>query len=157
MFAKALALNVLDADEDRMSEDSAGFNSAGPNAAGTLLAPAARALAISLAALICEGVIAPDTLFARGMKHIVANPREASTSVETAAVSLEVSTRTVEAAFTAEGTAFSAELRAMRVQTAHELHLNTPDLSPADVARAAGFSSLSAVYRAVRAEEQRRP
>ncbi|GIT78693.1 hypothetical protein LLS1_03620 [Leifsonia sp. LS1] len=116
------------------------------------LRAAAMEVAHSLARLIAEGDPSELTLFSRAVRLIVDNHADARLTVPRLATLAGVSQRTLQAAFASEGTTVARELRATRTRTAAELRRRSPDLPAADVARAAGFGSVSTLYRALEVE-----
>lgn len=79
------------------------------------------------------------------------NPQLSSAAI---AEHLRMPLRTLQAAFSAEGLTLSSELRRARIETAMRLMRTNPELSQARRAYLSGFSSESALYRALRAHSQ---
>ncbi|MGM7699832.1 hypothetical protein [Microbacterium sp. A84] len=63
-----------------------------------------------------------------------------------------IATRTLQAAFSTQGSTVRRELRQARTRTAQGLRRTHSQLSQAQVARLSGFTSLSAMYRSLHAE-----
>lgn len=89
-------------------------------------------------------------LFARAMELVVAEYADPSLSVSVVAQRLGVASRTLQLAFSAEGTTIGAQLRMVRARAALRLHSSNPALTYSAISRAVGFGSESALYRALR-------
>ena len=76
-------------------------------ARGSLLAAPAQVFAATLAALVCEDLTIPTTLYARAREFIAANYMNANTTLESVATAMDAAPRTIQAAFTASGATFS--------------------------------------------------
>lgn len=99
----------------------------------------------------------PAGLFVRAMEFVVADYADPRISVAVVARRLGVGIRTLQAAFSAEGTTFAAQLRDVRVRAALRLREGNPSLAFAVVSRAVGFGSESSLYRALRLTRGVRP
>lgn len=103
----------------------------------------------ALARLIAEGDPSELTLFSRTMRLIVDNHADPRLSVPRLAELAGVSSRSLQAAFAAEGATVAGELRATRARAAKELRERHPGMPAEQLARTAGFGSVSSLYRAL--------
>jgi AraC-like DNA-binding protein len=83
------------------------------------------------------------------MQVIVAEHADPELAVETLAARMGVAARTLQLAFSHQGTTAGAQLRDVRARAALRLRSNNPALTYAAIARAVGFGSVSAMYRAL--------
>lgn len=98
----------------------------------------------------------PD-LFILAMQLILRDYSQSDISVQWAAGKLHSSIRTVQSAFTRQGTTFSRELRSIRLKAVSELRKRDHRLSLVDAAQAVGFGSSSAFYRAMKKAQSDHP
>lgn len=92
--------------------------------------------------------------FERAKAIIERSFRDPRVTVGDIASVLGVSERTVHAAFAERGTTVMRELRAERARAAVEIRLRAPKMSRKDLARSAGFGSISSMLRALRDIEE---
>ncbi|WP_198147927.1 AraC family transcriptional regulator [Microbacterium sp. XT11] len=111
---------------------------------------AAREIAKSVVTQIVGDARNRVGLFARAMELIVAEHPDPRLSVTIVAQRLGVASRTLQLAFSAEGTTVGAQIRDVRARAALRLHTTNPGLTYAAISRAVGFGSESALYRALR-------
>ena len=117
---------------------------------GSPLRLAAREVARSVILQIIGDSGGRVGLFSRAMELIVAEHADPRLSVNVVAQRLGVANRTLQLAFSAEGTTVGAQIREVRARAALRLHSSNPALTYAAISRAVGFGSESALYRALR-------
>ncbi|WP_232304672.1 helix-turn-helix domain-containing protein [Microbacterium sp. XT11] len=110
---------------------------------------AAREVARSVVMQIVGDASEHHGLFSRAMQVIVADHADPELAVKTLAARMGVSTRTLQLAFSNEGTTAGAQLRDVRARAALRLRSNNPAMTHSAVARAVGFGSVSAMHRAL--------
>jgi AraC-like DNA-binding protein len=110
---------------------------------------AAREVARSVFTQIVGDAREHRGLFSRAMQVIVAEHADPELAVETLAARMGVAARTLQLAFSHQGTTAGAQLRDVRARAALRLRSNNPALTYAAIARAVGFGSVSAMYRAL--------
>lgn len=104
----------------------------------------------SLLRLVVDPGDQGSSLFDRGTSVIERSYRDPRLSVADIASALRVSERTVHAAFAEAGTTVMRELRERRTRAALEIRDRAPEMTRHDLARAAGFGSISSMQRAMR-------
>lgn len=114
------------------------------------LEAAATDVARALAEVMVDGATAAPTLFAQAMQVIVRDHAQQRLNAGSLARTLGRSERTLQAAFAAEGTTPTRELRATRARAAHELRRRTPHATADEISRIVGFGSASSMTRALR-------
>lgn len=120
--------------------------------AGTALAVAARAMVRELVAIAAQEHEAPSSLVGAARLIIRDDFADSRVSVSSIARRLRVSPRTLQAAFTDEGTTVSGELRSARIVAARLIKDANPRMPARELAASAGFGSVSAMTRALRQE-----
>ncbi|GIT79677.1 hypothetical protein LLS1_13460 [Leifsonia sp. LS1] len=129
----------------------------GGSASGAIapLRSAAMEVARALARLIAESDPGELTPFTRAMRLIDEGYADPRLSVPRLAHMIGVSERSLQAVFAAEGTSVAKELRATRARAARELRRARPHAPAHQIATAAGFGSVSSLYRAIDGEAER--
>ncbi len=121
------------------------------------LRTAAELVTRSLLLQAIGGVGEPPSLFVRAMELIVLDHADPRLSVRMIAQRLGVSERTLQGAFSSEGTTARSQLRDVRVRAAIRLHTENDGLPYSAISRAVGFGSESALYRALREHDAAEP
>lgn len=121
------------------------------------LARAGQEVTRSLVEMTIGNRLVKSDLFNLAMRLIVRDFARDGLDVRWAASKLHASVRTLQSAFTKNGTAFSRELRSVRLKAVDELRKRDTQLSVADAALAVGFGSSSAYYRAFKATQEENP
>ncbi len=93
------------------------------------------------------------TLSRRARRFVDENYTNATLTTASVAAGLGVSARTLQAAFAAEQTTLSAELREVRTRAVRRIQEEHPHIPLTNIAAMCGFSSVSAMYRSLRAAE----
>ncbi|WP_162893172.1 helix-turn-helix domain-containing protein [Microbacterium halotolerans] len=117
------------------------------------LASVATEVVRSLVALIADASGPELDTFELGMRTIQREYANPYIGVTDLAAAIGVSERSLQAAFSERGTTVMRELRSKRTSVALETRRQFPAISRADLARTAGFGSLSSLMRAMRADE----
>lgn len=117
------------------------------------LAAASRALVKELIGVLTRDTSVPASLVDAAREVIEAEFVDPGVTVARIAHRLGVAPRTLQAVFAAEGATVSAELRRVRLAAARAAKAANPRLTAREVARVSGFGSVSAMSRALRADD----
>lgn len=113
-----------------------------------------RAVAVEVVRALTRQVLGDantgDGTYGRAIRVIERQYLNPLTSVGDIAGLVDVSERTLHAVFAKQGTTVSRELRARRALEAAAIRKRAPAIARADLARAAGFGSISSMLRAMR-------
>lgn len=111
---------------------------------------AATEIARSMLQMVADGSPADLSLFAQAMRVMMRDYGQSRLSAAILAHGLGRSERTLQAAFTEQGTTIMRELRAVRVRAAIAIREHNPRATASEVARAVGFGSAASLFRALR-------
>ncbi|MGP6169737.1 helix-turn-helix domain-containing protein [Microbacterium sp. A204] len=121
-----------------------------PGAEVTPLQHSATEVVKSILRVVLDDVAAPRSLFDRAIEIILAEYSNPQLSVARTAHRLGASVRTLQMAFSEEAATCQSVLRDVRVRAARRLRQCNSGMSNVAIARAVGFGSESALYRALR-------
>ena len=123
----------------------------GPRDPRALLAVPAEDISRALVLALAGEAVSDRGLIDRLRDYLDENFADHAVSVGSASAALTTAPRTLQAALSAASTTFTNELRLRRVAELRRLQEVSPDVRQVDLASEAGFSSISAMYRALRA------
>lgn len=108
-----------------------------------------------LAASFGQGEDWLSSLLTKVYAFVVSHYADPNIRVDDAAADIGVSVRYLQQELNKSGKKFSCILRDIRVDRVRDLKTSRPDISAAELAKLSGFGSLSAMYRALRANEDK--
>ena len=117
-----------------------------------LLAAAVGSVVDALARTALAGLEPSAGIVARALVVIDEQFRDPRVDLSSIADQLQVGVRTLQAAFAAEGSTVTGELRRVRADSVVRLMVSHPHLTQEQRAHLSGFGSLSALYRALQAQ-----